>query len=98
MAEERNGNGIRVSNSSITILLFLFAQTVGAVWWASSQNEKVSAILVNQATQAKEVSDGRREQEAEIQAIKLDLTTQIEVLKTYNQQLREKLASKGLLK
>lgn len=94
MSEKTEEGGIRVSSGALSIFLLIFVQTCGAIWWASAQNEKTNTILSNQTQQAKDY----REQAGEIQTVKADLQGQIDLLKTYNQQLREKLASRGLLK
>lgn len=85
--------GIRVSNSAIAILLFLFAQTMGAIWWASAINsqqlslgEKIGTLNIAIAKQNTDQLDKIKE-----------LEQKIATLEVWNQQLRERLAARGLL-
>jgi len=102
--EGESGGGIQISSSTITILLFIAAQTIGAVWWASSANEKLNNVNLNMAAQASAVASQRKEDQAAINREVEDLkkviagqTEEINLLKTYNQRTREELAARHIL-
>jgi septal ring factor EnvC (AmiA/AmiB activator) len=98
MADEKNGSGIRVSSGALTIVLFLLADTLAGVWWASAQNEKMNTVIGNQRAQVETEDSHYREAMTKIQETKSELEEKVAQLQTYNQNLREKLAAKGLLK
>ena len=88
-----NGNSVHIPAPVFGLLVFLFVQAGGAIWWAATQNAKLDMVLMNQTESVKV----NRELEDEIKAQKIYFQTEIDTLKTYNQDLRERLAAHGLL-
>ena len=97
--KEATDNGIRISNSAVAILLFLFAQTVGAVWWASSANEKLNNVNTNMAAQRESVvqldkthQDQRAADQNEVKAVKdrLERLERMYLLKFGDMEARDK--------
>ena len=99
MAEEErsSGNGRSLSLSNPAVLLFLAAQTVGGIWWAATMTAKMEGL-----GRAMEMQEIRRQSEMdqfkqEVKSNAVELRADVETLKTYNQNLREKLAARGIL-
>lgn len=98
MAENANGNsaGIKISGGTATILVFLVAELVGGVWWASAQNTKMDTVINTIGTNA-------TAQTEKMNAMERRLTDRIDAqdkrmteLDEYNQNTREFLAGHGL--
>src|SRR5215472_16290223 len=64
---DETGTGIRVSTSVITIILFLFAQTIGGVWWASAINEKMNVVSLQRLSYETDLKELRQKIETLIQ-------------------------------
>jgi hypothetical protein len=80
-------------HTSGPFFLFLAAQTIGGIWWAATLTADVrnlnDTLKTRDVQQAAEINQLR----GELQTLKQDQRT----LEIYNQNLREKLAARGIL-
>ena len=77
----------------VPVLIFLAAQTAAGIWWAATVTADMrnlgDLLKVQEAQRSIEINQLR----SEVQTIKQDMRT----LEVYNQNLRERLAARGLL-
>ena len=80
-------------HTSGPFFLFLAAQTIGGIWWAATLTADVrnltETLKLRDMQQATEINQLR----SELNVIRQDQRT----LEVYNQNLREKLAARGIL-